>query len=126
LILRNIYHDDIKECTFWYSELFNKILIPFEDVIGSEGKINNNIIIYLKKKQEFLPFWFVDILIWIIIVIVIDWLRFWIIFVMITKFNNLQRRILKGLRQYKKLTGPRIDALTFGNGIGISPTSITK
>jgi hypothetical protein len=52
LILRNIYHDDIKECTFWYSELFNKILIPFDDVIGSEGKINNNIIIYLKKKTR--------------------------------------------------------------------------
>ncbi len=33
-----IYHDDIEECTFLDSKAFNKILIPFTDVIGTEKK----------------------------------------------------------------------------------------
>ena len=75
------------------------------------------------------PFGFVKILVRIIIIIVVE--RFWfrIIFMMITEFNNLEateHSMNRWTLLLQRLTGPKIEAFTFGKGIGTSPTSITE
>lgn len=48
---------------------------------------------------------------------------------MVAKLNNLKSNIKQSeevpINRYQQ-TGSRMDALTFGNGIGTSPTSITR
>lgn len=123
------YHNDVEQRSFGNCESTDEILIPFADVIGSKrrkSKPKSN-----QRKISTLPFGFVKIFVRIVVIVIVKRFRFWIVFMMITKFNDLRQKQNIFLLSFSRwidvtFTGPKIDAFTLCNGIGTSPTSITE